>query len=254
MSSKRVLITTILILLLSAPLVYSILLLIDKVLLCNSNNFIIEGSKDAWIGFAGTIIGGLITMLALYFTIQDENSKRKKEKAKTIRPFIICKPQFLMDFDKTIDRTQNCCQYPIALVVENISNNLVKDLRLASETVYQYNQKTKEYDLKINELVERHNKNYNIFTVLLDSTEMIKPNSSFVYQTNFLISNYETAFQESHQSFKIIAFYKYRDILDIVEYTHQLEYELVINYTTTGDFLLFAQNISNKTIKEKQIK
>lgn len=37
------------------------------------------GSIDAWIGFAGSILGGTITMLALVFTIDHENKLRKVE-------------------------------------------------------------------------------------------------------------------------------------------------------------------------------
>lgn len=253
MSDKKVLITTVLLLFLSAPTVYGILLFVDKIILCNYTNIIVEGSKDAWIGFAGSIIGGLITMLALYFTISNENEKRESEKSKIIRPFIICKPQFNMEFVESIDKNQNFCHYPIALVVENISNNVVKDLKLESEMVYRFNTETKEYDLDNQQLVETDKTNYGIFTVLLDNIEMIKPNSSFSYQTNFIIDDYETASKISCESFKIIATYKYRDILDIIEYTHHLEYELFINYTNKGDFILFTQNVSNKTIKEEMI-
>lgn len=34
------------------------------------------GSADGWIGFIGSLIGGIITMLAVIFTIQNENRKR----------------------------------------------------------------------------------------------------------------------------------------------------------------------------------
>ena len=44
--------------------------------------FIRFGSKDAWIGFLGSIIGGSMTMFAVAFTIIDQNNKRDQDEAK----------------------------------------------------------------------------------------------------------------------------------------------------------------------------
>ena len=46
------------------------------------------GSIDAWIGFAGSILGGTITMLALIFTINHEISIRREEKRVHLLPYI----------------------------------------------------------------------------------------------------------------------------------------------------------------------
>lgn len=64
----------------SAPvLVYFIIFLIRQYLV---NNIITIGNAITWIGFAGSILGGSITMLAVLFTIRDNNKKREEDEKK----------------------------------------------------------------------------------------------------------------------------------------------------------------------------
>ena len=46
------------------------------------------GDTGDWIGFSGSIIGGLMTMFALVFTIQHENQNRKQERIEQLKPYI----------------------------------------------------------------------------------------------------------------------------------------------------------------------
>lgn len=42
--------------------------------------FITNNDKDAWIGFYGAIIGGAITLIGVWWTINDQNKRRTEEK------------------------------------------------------------------------------------------------------------------------------------------------------------------------------
>jgi len=48
------------------------------------------GTISDWIGYSGSIIGGSMTMFALVFTIQNEDSKRRKDEQFRIMPIIEC--------------------------------------------------------------------------------------------------------------------------------------------------------------------
>lgn len=248
---KRIILITSLIFVLSAPLTYFIIFCIDKVLLPNFPWIIIEGSKDAWISFFANIFSGIITMLALFITIKHENISYNREQTKLIRPFIVATPLFEKEFMNSVH--ENSCFYPISFRVENISNNLVKDLQIVDEQVYEYNPTSKKYDLNQQVLLSNNQTHYSIFTVLLESRTMIKPLASYDFQTNFLIDDYSVTSESSAHSFKVFVILKYRDIMDKVEYTHKVEYELFINYTNTGNFILFTDNIQNTLLEEKKL-
>lgn len=66
---RNIIVSTTFLLIFSFPVTYSILYLGKSLSL--AGNFQI-GSADGWLGFIGSLLGGLITMLALVFTIQHE--------------------------------------------------------------------------------------------------------------------------------------------------------------------------------------
>lgn len=236
------------IMLLSAPMVYLLVLFVDFML---KDAIPVEGSKDAWISFAGSIIGGATTMLALYFTIKFEYERMRVEKRKQLRPFVACAPKFEHSFAKTINRAYDSCMYPITIEVENISDNLVKDFRILSEVVLEYNTESKAYDLDNQSLLRNDETPYGIWTVVLDDLVMIKPHNTFYLQTNFVINPYSvTRKKESNHSFQIELKYSYQDSLDLVEYVYALSYELVLNFDNKGGYKLFTQKIRNALLKE----
>lgn len=46
------------------------------------------GSKDSWISFFGSITGGLLTLYGVWWTIKDQDNKRKEELAVQYRPIL----------------------------------------------------------------------------------------------------------------------------------------------------------------------
>lgn len=206
--------------------------------------------KDGeWLSFTGAIIGGIIAATSIYITITRAKEEIREKEIKDVRPFIIFKPEFNNDFMKSLDKEHDYCHYVIDSTIENVSDNLVNDLRLLEENVYIYNYETKEY-----ELADFNNMKYSLYTVLLDSREMIKPHDKFSFHTNFIINDYSIARNEETNSFKVITRYTYRDILDLVEYTHYCEYDIGINYTNKGEFLLYTNNLVNRTESYENLK
>lgn len=133
--NRRILTTLIFIVVLSTPIVLLILHL-GRVL------SIVEGIKigtaDGWLAFFGSIIGGVITMMALFFTIQHENEKRRidqlsrdeekmelnKQKELSLIPFI----EFHLRED-IINLELNLLN-PIIITVRNSSTNHALKLKV----------------------------------------------------------------------------------------------------------------------------
>ena len=215
-------------------------------IVCN----VIDGkniSADGLLSFLGAILGGTIAAISIYTTIKRANEEVREKEIKDVRPFIVFKPEFNNNFMESYNADEDFCHYAIASTIENVSDNLVNDLRLLDEDVYIYNEG------KLNKL-KPNATNYEIYTVLLDSREMVKAHDKFSFHTNFLIDNYMTVSESSAACFKIVTRYTYRDILDLVEYTHYCEYELNINYTSDHKYNLFYTNLVNRTESYKNLK
>ena len=204
-------------------------------------------SADGILSFLGAIIGGIIAAISIYATIKRAKEEVREKEIKDVRPFIVFKPEFNKDFMEAYNSDEDYCHYAISSTIENVSDNLVNDLRLLDEDVYIYNE-GKFVKLKPNTT------NYAIYTVLLDSREMVKAHDKFSFHTNFLIDNYMTESDNSAACFKVVTRYTYRDILDLVEYTHYCEYELNINYTRDHKYGLFYNNLVNRTESYKNLK
>lgn len=121
--------------LLSAPLiVYVLLLFIDFIKIKYPEYIFLVGVGSDWIGFAGSIIGGAMTMFALVFTIQHEKDLRIKEKIDSLKPFIDIDIEFEKN-DRMIlncDRDKNCME--LVLNINNISNNNLRDFEIIEIT------------------------------------------------------------------------------------------------------------------------
>ena len=206
-------------------------------------------SADGWLSFLGAIVGGIIAAISIYVTVARAKEEVREKEIKDVRPFIVFKPEFNKDFMEAYSTLEDNCHYTIDSTVENVSDKLVNNLRLLDEDVYIYNSETDEYNI-----LDPMECNYNIYTVLLDSNEMIKAHDKFAFHTNFIISNYSKTKEKGTDSFKVITRFTYRDILDLVEYTHYTEYELIIDYTNKGEYFLFYNSLVNRTESYKNLK
>lgn len=74
----------------SPAIVYILLVSIDGLIKAYPQYVIVQGEKGDWIGFAGALIGGALTLIAIIFTFQFEKEKNEKESITKLRPYVVC--------------------------------------------------------------------------------------------------------------------------------------------------------------------
>ena len=207
----------------------------------------LEFNTNFFIALIIIILVGLLLFAILNILL---SSIGKENKGTAIKPFILCNPLFDESFTESIDK-ESYVMYPITLEVENISANSLKDLRLFSEETYILNNETGKYELMYNEndIFDL----YNIYTST-DVKYMLKNNDKVLMQTKFMISNFDKAYQEGDRLFKVKTYFKYRDMLDITEYTHLVEYNLSIIFVSDEEYKLDTYDVINTIIEEKNIR
>lgn len=114
----RVLSLSLIVIVASPIIVYLFLILASNLSLF----YVRIGGEDAWIGFAGSIIGGSLTMLALVFTLKQQDDIRKSDKTLSIMPILSIEPENGTGKDFNIDVRK--------FVILNLSNNHAIDARI----------------------------------------------------------------------------------------------------------------------------
>ena len=207
----------------------------------------LEFNTNFFIALIIIILIGLLLFGILNILLSNTS---KSNKGTALKPYILCNPLFNDSFIDSIDK-ESYVMYPITLNIENISDNPLKDLRLFSEETYILNEETGRYELMYNEndIFDL----YNIYTEA-DIKYMIKNNDEITMQTKFMISNFDKAYQEGDRLFKVKTYFKYRDMLDITEYTHLVEYTLSITFVSDEEYKLDAYDVTNTIIEEKNVR
>ena len=231
------------IILLSLPFICLLLHYVD---LYFQNNDLVFNT-NFFIALIVIILIGLL-LFAILNTLLGITSK--KTKGSGVKPYILCNPAFNDSFIDSVD-SEKYVMYPITLEVENISENSLKDLRLFSEETYIYNDDENKYELMYNEndIFDL----YNIYTET-DVKYMLKNGNNLTMTTKFMISNYNKAYEEGDKLFRVKTYLKYRDMFDITEYTHLVEYNITINFLSDEEYKLEAYDVTNTIIEEKNIK
>ena len=232
-----------LIILLSLPFICLFLHYVD---LYFQNNDLVFNT-NLFIAIIIIILIGLLLFAILNTLLSITN---KSNKGNSVKPYILCNPLFNDSFIESVD-SEKYVIYPISLHVENISDNPLKDLRLFSEETYIYNDETNKYELMYNE-----NDIFDLYNIYTDADikYMLKNNSDLTITTNFMISNYDKAYNEGDRLFKVKTYLKYRDMFDLTEYTHLVEYSLLINFISDEEYKLDAYDVQNTIIEEKSVR
>ncbi|MFQ6793867.1 MAG: hypothetical protein ACLRT4_13995 [Thomasclavelia sp.] len=102
-------------------IILSISIIIPIIILTSSSIGIIEYETSlTLIGYCGSILGGFLTLYGVWWTIKDQEDKRKKDLAIQYRPFLICKydskdPDFAKSFKDDMHSTfQGVCALRIS--------------------------------------------------------------------------------------------------------------------------------------------
>lgn len=82
-------------------------------------------SEDAWLGFVGSLLGSLITMLALVYTLDQQERTRAEDKEIELLPLIAVG---VIDYQENLTPLSN--NLNVNLEIINVSNNHIKDCKI----------------------------------------------------------------------------------------------------------------------------
>lgn len=240
LKSNRLLSTTIFVVLFSVLGTYLTALLFKRF-------DIIEqvGSADAWIGFAGAGMGGLITMLALYFTLKQNQEMNQNSQISSLKPYVSCNITNLDSNERKILIKNYIENYDfIECKMRNISNNIANGIKIVDEysSVETENEGFKRYD----DLLEEYG--ISIYTTSLNDGTFLAPQDEYNWKTNFCIKlneNGEYKWNDVAFAFKHTIVFQFTDVANLQTYLHRFEFEININVDVNNDLHFFLWNISN---------
>lgn len=240
LKSNRLLSTTILVVLFSALGTYLTALLFKRF-------DIIEqvGSADAWIGFAGAGMGGLITMLALYFTLKQNQEMNQNSQISSLKPYVACNITNLDSNERKI-LIKNCIDNYgfIECKMRNISNNIANGIKIVEE--YSSVEIKKDVYKRYDDLLEKYG--ISIYTTSLNDGTFLVPQEEYNWKTNFGIELTEEGdykWKDTAFAFKHTIVFQFTDIANLQTYLHRFEFEININVDVNNDLHFFLWNNSN---------
>lgn len=203
------------------------------------------GSADAWIGFAGSAMGGFITMLALYFTLAQNQEMARKQHAAALKPYVSC---YITNLDKEEMKLQidNCVEgYGfIECKMKNVSNNIANGIKIIDE--YFLVQNPKGAEERVDDLFELTG--ISMYTVSMNEGMFLAPQDEYNWKTNIGVELNEDGqykWNGSAFDFKYIIVFELADAENVQKYNHTFQYELNINVDINDKLHFFLWNISN---------
>ncbi len=240
LKSKRLLLTTLFVIVFSLVGTYAFALFFKNFKIVDQ-----VGSADAWIGFSGAAMGGLITMLALYFTLKQNQEMTQKQHAVSLKPYVSChivnldKEEMKIKIDKYIE------DYGfIECKMKNISNNIANGVKIVDE--YSLVERTKGVEERFDDLFDLCG--ISIFTVSMNEGTFLAPQDEHNWKTNFCVELNEDGtykWDGSAFCFKHLIVFELSDAENIQTYRHTFQFELNINVDINDKLHFFLWNINN---------
>ncbi len=242
LKTKNILMATFFVIYFSLSITYLIALFFKRVPLPLVEQV---GTADAWIGFAGSALGGVITMLALYFTLKQTEEQNKTTRVDSIKPFISCDITNIDEEERKIIMTDYINNYDfIKFKMSNISSNIANGIKIIDEysLIQEENGKFRKYDDLYDDF------GISIYTVSLNDGFFLAPNGEYNWNTNFAVDLHEDdtymwegpAFEFTH-----ILIFQYTDVSNLQTYKHKFEFVININIDVENKLHFFLENISN---------
>lgn len=188
------------VLILSSPLVYGLVYYLKVFYLPINPQVVHIGSIDTWIGFAGSILSGLLVMISLVYTIKYERQIRDEEsKRREVELAILSTP--VLSFELYEEKTKRPRRYRMMKSNDNqiqftlLSNFYIKNTSTNFAIISSFDTIAIERRNYSDKFIENIKKNTNI-TCESKSGEYIPPNTSFLvdFDINCTISNLDTIF------------------------------------------------------------
>ena len=206
------------------------------------------GSADAWIGFAGSIIGGAMTMLALYLTFRHEREVGRQQYIESMKPYISCRITSYDEDARTINIGNCVDEYDyIQCNMKNISSNIANinyyDQYASVEVeqgVYEKRENLAQYGISI-------------YAIKLIDGFFLGPNDEYKWNVNFCIEldnekNYK--FEDSAFAFRYSMIFEVTDALKANTYFFEFNFDININIDTSGKPVLFLYNQNNAILED----
>lgn len=240
LKSNRLLSTTIFVVLFSVLGTYLVALLFKRFDIVEQ-----VGSADAWIGFAGAGMSGLITMLALYFTLKQNQEMNQNNQISSLKPYVACNITNLDSNQRKI-LIKNCIENYgfIKCKMRNISNNIANGIKIVDE--YSSVEIEKEIYQRYDDLLEEYG--ISIYTTSLNDGTFLAPQEEYNWKTNFgieLNDEGEYKWNDVAFTFKHTIVFQFTDIANLQTYLHRFEFEINMNVDVNNDLHFYLWNISN---------
>lgn len=240
LKSNRLLSTTIFVVLFSVLGTYLVALLFKRFDIVEQ-----VGSADAWIGFAGAGMSGLITMLALYFTLKQNQEMNQNNQISSLKPYVACNITNLDSNQRKI-LIKNCIENYgfIKCKMRNISNNIANGIKIVDE--YSSVEIEKEIYQRYDDLLEEYG--ISIYTTSLNDGTFLAPQEEYNWKTNFgieLNDEGEYKWNDVAFAFKHTIVFQFTDIANLQTYLHRFEFEINMNVAVNNDLHFYLWNISN---------
>ena len=203
------------------------------------------GSVDAWIGFAGAGMGGFITMLALYYTLKQNQEMNQANRITSLRPYVSCSITNLDDEGLKIVLSDYIENYDfIKCKMKNISGNIANGITIVDE--YSLVETAKDNFKRFDDLLDIYG--ISIYTVSINDGTFLAPQEEYNWKTNICVELTEEGkykWPDSAFAFKHIIVFEFKDVENLQIYNHVFEFEININVDTEKNLHFFLWNISN---------
>lgn len=249
LNAKRLFLTAIMIIIASLIGTY--------IIACIFKNFDIivpVGSADAWIGFAGSAMGGLITMLALYFTLTQNQEMAQKQHIASLKPYVSCDIVNLSKEEMKIQMDSYIEEYDfIKCRMKNISNNIANGIRIVDE--YSLVENSDGDVERVDDLLDIVG--ISIYTVCMNEGMFLAPQDEYNWKTNFCVElNEDGKYKWDGPAFcfKHIVVFELEDAENAQKYRHSFQYELNINVDTDNKLHFFLWDMSNSLVAYDEVR
>lgn len=249
LKSNKLLATTIFVVLVSVVGTYVVALFFKRFEIIEQ-----VGSVDAWIGFAGAGMGGFITMLALYYTLKQNQEMNQANRITSLKPYVSCSITNLDDEGHKILLSDYIDNYDfIKCKMKNISGNIANGITIVDE--YSLVETDKDNFQRFDDLLDIYG--ISIYTVSINDGTFLAPQEEYNWKTNIcveLTEKGEYKWPASAFAFKHIIVFEFKDVENLQTYNHVFEFEININVDIENKLHFFLWNISNsiKTVDKRE--
>lgn len=210
------------------------------------------GSSDGWLGFFGAIIGSLITILTVLDALNNDRKNQIQAEARGSMPFLYLAPVTNIDSRSFDFEDIGESNYPVIFRLENLSDNSAKDIEWVEDNFYIYDNNSDIWT-RLDPTSKESSESFQFYFVQLDDRKFLAPKKTDIYHSNFWLNNYSKAIEHHAELFKKTITIKYRDILDLTEYTHEYQYIFRYNFSVDNRIIFFVDSVTNRIIQKKRL-